>query len=178
MQPEQPEQHNNGNGNGKPKPGQLSPVEQQRREQIIARTKTMIAQCMHTGEIKKALFREFDIAWRQAMKYIGIARKEILESEGVSLEDKRSRSRAFYESVLQDPAATMFDKLRANERLDKLDGLEAPQRREVSGPAGAAPQDVKVVVISDPNFYGRHVQDQSPSALAAPDSDPDQWSTI
>ena len=76
------------------------------------------------------------------------ARREMTERLHRSKEVFRVESLAFYEAIAVDPNATAGEKIRARERVDRLFGLDAPMKTEVSGPEGGpiAFGEVKVYV--------------------------------
>jgi len=54
----------------------------------------------------------------------------------ISIEEQRAESRARYEQIIRDPKAHIRDRIRAQTRIDRLMGLEAPVQMEVSGTGG------------------------------------------
>lgn len=60
----------------------------------------------------------------QIRMVVKTAKDRLFEKSKGNTEDNRATAIAFYESVLVDPYADMKDKLKAQERLDKILGLE------------------------------------------------------
>lgn len=52
---------------------------------------------------------------------------------GTNKEESRAQAIERYEAIAQDPASSPMERIRAQERIDKILGLECPQRTELSG---------------------------------------------
>lgn len=98
--------------------------EEEERIRIIT---IFIAEGRHNGEIKKLIAAKFQIKPRSAERYMARARARLRQEIGKSKEDLRVDSFAYYQSVLRDPEATIFNKLKARQRIDKLLGVDVPQ---------------------------------------------------
>jgi hypothetical protein len=60
------------------------------------------------------------------VRQVSFSRARLLEETGRSKEEHRGDALAFYESVIRAQDSTTLERLRAQERIDKLFGLEAP----------------------------------------------------
>jgi len=83
---------------------------------------------MHKGTLKKKIKAEWNLEFRAAEKYVSLARQQVLLNLNDSRENHRAKSLTFYEGIALDEKATVGDKIRARERVDKLLGLEQPQQ--------------------------------------------------
>lgn len=95
---------------------------------------------MVSGHSKSAIVMMARSSWgvdhRTAFRYMARASKILSDSANLPLAEMRTRAMGFYESVMRDGKASHRDKIRAQERIDKLFGLEAPTRTEVTGHGG------------------------------------------
>ena len=73
---------------------------------------------------------------RTIERYLARARKKIRQATKKPPEWHRLRALKFYESVVSGPDAEMGERLRAQERIVKLLGLEAPTRHHLGGNGG------------------------------------------
>jgi hypothetical protein len=95
-------------------------------EERVENAKVLINGRLHHSQIRKALMKTYDVSRAQADRYIRRA-KEIIQIEaGQDPQHHRVDAYAFYRGVLTDKHASIRDKLKAQERLDKLLGLEMP----------------------------------------------------
>jgi hypothetical protein len=78
------------------------------------------------GTIKKAFRQRFgaDADHGTIERYLTRAREDMLADLTRGRQTHRAGALAFYESILADPAVAARDKVRAQERIDKLLGLE------------------------------------------------------
>ena len=82
-----------------------------------------------TGVVTDCAKRGYDISRLTVRNnYLVSARKRILKEINEERLDQQASSLAFYKSVLSDLKASNRDKIKAQERIDKLLGLEAPQK--------------------------------------------------
>ena len=105
-------------------------------ERRIAGTMAVCSQFAYTGQRRQALKAEVGIGVRQANTYIRVALKRMQESYAASVDEERAQSLAFYKSMIFDLAIEPRDRIRDQVALDKLLGLLAPIRKELSGPDG------------------------------------------
>lgn len=85
----------------------------------------------------------YDVRYRTAENYVARARERILQETGKPKAEHVADSYEFYR-MMQVDADKDIDKIKARERIDKLLGLETPQRYEHSGP-GESPIEVRDV---------------------------------
>lgn len=83
----------------------------------------------------KKQFRERfgeEIAANTFEGYLGRARQQLLAELARTKEDMRASSLAFYQSVIGDDTTVRKDQIKAQERIDKLLGLEAPAEQNIN----------------------------------------------
>lgn len=126
-----------------------TPLRKCTREEAELRTEacmSLLAKGLRKGETKRAMAKMFGISNKQAERYIFRAREAMLERLGRSREEMRAGSLAYYESLLANPKATISEQIHARKRIDKLLGLDEPQRLEHSGPSGGPIQHEQKMV--------------------------------
>ena len=97
-------------------------IEKHERIQFVC---DMLARGNQKSVIKSAFRVKYGaIGAKQLEWYLTQAKKELRESIGVPPDDLRGASFAVYCSVLQNPNATPREKILAQERIDRLLGLE------------------------------------------------------
>jgi len=108
------------------------------------------AQYMHEGQIKR-MFREKygDVHYTTILDYIQRARARFKQSANVKPSDVAERAMAFYQAVIRDPCSTVTERIKAQERMDKIFGIEAPSRSELSGVNGGAIQIEQLIAASE-----------------------------
>ena len=112
-------------------------------ERRVEMTIALLGRHAHRGQIHD-YFRKLKtpdgsplaLNWRTTDVYIARARKRMIEESGKPKESHRLDSYHTYWSIIRDPKASNTDRLSAQSRIDRLLGLEEPQRREVTGAAG------------------------------------------
>jgi hypothetical protein len=113
-------------------------------EERIDATIDMLARCWHKSQIKTGL-RELvrrqtgvdkDLCGRECERYISRAKDKILAKAAAPRDDMIAESRAVYEAIIRDPKVAASVKVRARERMDLLQGLDAPKRQEITGADG------------------------------------------
>lgn len=103
-------------------------------------------------EIERLLRAEpHNLSKRSAIRYLARARDMLVAETKRSREEHRAESLATYRAILDDPESEPRDRVRAQERIDKLLGLEihSPKQVEISGPDGAPIQQQTTVVNVD-----------------------------
>jgi hypothetical protein len=88
--------------------------------------RSMLLRRVPKSTIKKAFRQRFgtELSANTIEGYLGRAREAMLIDLTRGKQALRADSLAFYESILADPNAPYRDKVRAQERIDKLMGLE------------------------------------------------------
>lgn len=123
------------------------------QDEIEERTEFVMeleAQYMHEGQIKR-MFREKygDVHYTTILDYIQRARARFKQSANVKPSDVAERAMAFYQAVIRDPCSTVTERIKAQERMDKIFGIEAPSRSELSGVNGGAIQIEQLIAASE-----------------------------
>lgn len=104
--------------------GKALPAEMERRVKYTERI--MREKYMSDFSVVKKLRAKYGIGWRQARIYIKHARQRILMSLDVTKDELRVTSIRRYEVIIHSQTATAGEKVRAQERIDKLQGLDRP----------------------------------------------------
>ena len=76
--------------------------------------------------ILRKIKTRYGVGDRQTQNYIAEAQKHLLLHIKDEKDNQKSSSICVYQGVIQDPNATNADKIRAQERIDKILGLEEP----------------------------------------------------
>lgn len=103
----------------------------------------MLAQGFYKGQVKKHMRAKYGLSTPQINKYISRARKHLHAQAQADRDEMRGASLAFYRRIARNKNLEMKDRLKAQERVDKILGLEAPTQvnQFVSGK-----QETKVTV--------------------------------
>jgi hypothetical protein len=94
--------------------------------QRIRTAKGLIERGLYDWEIKLLLSEKFECSKRTVERYIFKARALCRKDTGKDRESLRHDAIAFYKSVVSDMHVSPKDRLKAQERIDKLLGLEQP----------------------------------------------------
>lgn len=111
-------------------------------EPIVELIADMMARRFHKGSIKAAvrvLLEKVNIPWdhRKYEEMANEARELMRMAAGETRETAREKSIAFYENVLRDEGVDARTKIAAQERLDKMLGLESKHDRDEDADATA-----------------------------------------
>jgi hypothetical protein len=98
----------------------------------IDRCRQLLGQGKYDGEVKKIVAAQFKLSPRTVERYLRRARDLIVADTGRDKQEHRAESYAFYVEVRGNAKALPKDRLRAQERIDKLLGLEEPQRHQLA----------------------------------------------
>lgn len=105
-------------------------------EDAIALAELALSRRLHKSAVKRLIMAQFKVGARTAETVISRARGRLLERTNRNVEEHRADSYSFYDSVLRDQAAPIRMKLIAQERIDRLLGLQRPERIELTGQNG------------------------------------------
>ena len=108
----------------------------------------------YDGEVKSKVATHFNLSPRTVERYLRRARDLMIKETGKPQIEHRAESLAFYQHVRKKHEEETRDRIRAQERIDKLLGLETPQRVEMSGPGGG-PMEHDVVTMSRDEMIAR-----------------------
>jgi len=89
-------------------------------------TESLMASGLRKYEIKQKLREKYNVEFRTAERYMARARERILAGLRETRDDYRADAIAFYRSVIANAEAPVKDKIRAQEGLSRLLGLNAP----------------------------------------------------
>lgn len=131
------------------RPGQKKPYKKASLDEIeerIAEVEMMLGRHARKGQIHRFIKDKYGVEWRTVDIYIARARVNLLERLRQTKENHRCQSLALYEEILL--TGNPREKILAQERIDKLLGLEAPRSIAVGGIEGSAP-----IKIADERKY-------------------------
>lgn len=111
-------------------------VEHAKRIEFV---RNMLASGFSKGEIKTVTKATYGIKSSTVGRYVSRARERMLQETGKQKAEHVADSYEFYRKIQANPDEKSIVRLKARERIDKLLGLETPQRRELSG-AGGQPE--------------------------------------
>lgn len=109
---------------------QGTPIPLEVRDDIHDMIIDAISRRLHKGEIKKLIYACFANSDKYtccavtAERLITEAREKLRDRMGITKEEGRNEAIAFYESVIRDPQSDFSAKIKAQERIDKILGLE------------------------------------------------------
>jgi hypothetical protein len=101
--------------------------------QKIALVRKMIENRATVYEIKESFSSRFRLSKRSAEAFIQLVYRMLRQETDKPIPDHRVDSLLEYRKILKDPDARPIDKIRAQERIDKILGLEASIRIESVG---------------------------------------------
>jgi len=102
-----------------------------------------------TQDIKAAMRSTYDVRWKTIYRYLARAREQLLAATGKPRADHIAESFELYRQVQADPKEKGLVKLKARALIDKLLGLETPQRHEHSGPGESPIQLQQAAQVSE-----------------------------
>ena len=110
-------------------------------EEHVHLAEAMLSRRFTKGQVKELLRKHFEaknetVSPRTLETILARARENLVERSGKPRELHRDDAYHFYTSVLQAKDATHVARIRAQERIDKLLGLEAPTKLELAGKDG------------------------------------------
>jgi len=121
----------------------------------IVVTVALLAQGVRKSQIKRILASKFSVSARTCENYLARAREQLLEEVREERDEQRSLSLALYRSIISNPNSTMKDKILAQQRIDRLLGLEAPIKWASTTTDGqdvvpaAAPMDLRSLTTEE-----------------------------
>jgi hypothetical protein len=96
-------------------------------EERIEFVQNCLARYVLKSEIKKAVRQKFgEVSHQSIENYLSRARARILAGVNSTREELKAESVAFYRAVLSDPNSTTMERLKAQQRLDNVFGINAP----------------------------------------------------
>ena len=125
----------------------MAKIPHEDKAERIETTRSLLAIGSSDGEIKRAVSAKYKCSPRSVERYIKDARKLLLEATQQSADEHRAGAFAFY-SHMKLNAARDCDKIRAQERIDKLLGIELPQKIEHSTAKGSPLEIVLAPLLS------------------------------
>lgn len=120
---------------GRPARKKPSRPDRDQLQERIEFTFFLLCRRLYKGDIKRILAKKYSVCPRTCEDYIARARATLLTESGKTQEEHRLESLRFYESIIAGDGlgeSTLRDRLHAQERIDKLFGLESPQKHDVT----------------------------------------------
>lgn len=103
---------------------------------------------MYEGEVKRVCAVKFGCSPRSAERYIKAAREQLRDQAGLSDDDFRAQNLAPLQKIIADPKTSARAKIAAIKVVNRMYGLNKPQKHEISGPDGGdIPTQVTVQFI-------------------------------
>ena len=102
-----------------------------RKAERVALARQLLNARWRKGRIKEAMNAKYGLAPRTCEKYLKLARDQLVSESGQSQLEHKADAYGFYISVIEDDKSTVREKLVAQERIDKLMGLECPTQYEM-----------------------------------------------
>lgn len=115
----------------KPRKKPVKPTREEIQDRVEF-TVFLLCRRLYKCDIKRILKKKYSVAARTCEEYLARARAVLVKESGKTQETHRIESLRFYESVIAGDGTTMRDRLHAQERIDKLLGLESPQKHDVT----------------------------------------------
>jgi len=107
------------------------------KEEIQTHVLRLLAGGNYPSDIKRVIASKYEMSPRSVEGYISRARADLLEQIGIRTEEHRANAYGFYRSMMKNKKLAPKDRLKAQERIDRLLGLESAQKHEVTGKDGA-----------------------------------------
>jgi hypothetical protein len=101
-------------------------------EDRVLMCRRLLSQGRYDGEVKKAVAAHYRCSPRTVERYLRRARDELVAESGKGRDELRAEGYGFYREVRGNANAETRDRLKAQERIDKLLGLEAPTKVDVA----------------------------------------------
>ena len=125
-----------------------APAPQRRptRRQCVELCRKLLTMRVHDTDIELSLAESYGTTGRSARRYLARAKRALLDAARRPRDEHVADAYALYCAVISDPNAKHADKLKAQERIDKLLGLNAPQ--DGDGPAADRKSDLPSWLIT------------------------------
>jgi len=119
------------------------------REQFerVTAARNMLLHGYFPHQIKQGLRKRFGMSKRAADSYLQKARAWIVYDTRMTKEDLRADAISVYKGIVQNPDAKDSDRIKAQERIDKLLGLEVPVIVKQQIEARVAHEHIHQVVV-------------------------------
>src|SRR5437868_13297158 len=101
----------------------------------------------HRTQWHHAFAKKFGLKWRQADNYIRLARERLLEATKRDKEEQRAESVSFYQQIARNGLMPLRERIKAQSRVDRLLGLEAPIHHVLQDERQQAAE--KVIKVAD-----------------------------
>lgn len=118
--------------------GKISRAEHRERVDNVEKMMTL---GWRKSEIKRLMKMKYGVSHRSVHRYMACARKRMLEATQKPREEHIADAYAFYQRAKRDEDSTAVSRIKAQERIDKLFGLEAHTRSVTMG-VSLTPQEI------------------------------------
>ena len=104
------------------------------------------AQALLPGQIKRAFREKYgDVSHATINEYRLRARERVQNAHTEKLQDLAKKAISRYEAIIRDPTSDPNSRIRAQERIDKIWGVESPVRTEIAGADGGPIQIERLI---------------------------------
>lgn len=109
----------------------------------------LLARAYNNSDLKAAFRKKFgNYTGRTIDRYVSRAKRKALHASKIPKEDWVARSLSTYNDIIRDPTAPHAAKVKAQERIDTLLGLDEPKKVEMAGPGGGPIQIDQLITSS------------------------------
>jgi hypothetical protein len=116
-------------------------------ERVLA-CRRLLSEGRYDGEVKRQVAADFNLSPRTVERYLRRARDEMVAETGREPSEHRIDSYSFYRELRGNADLATRDRLKAQERIDKLLGLEAPTKlQHGADPDNPLPVDILRMVV-------------------------------
>lgn len=110
---------------------------------------SLLARAYRNSEIKAEFRKRFGTyTGRTIDRYVSRAKRKALHASKIPREDWVARSLSTYNDIIRDPKAPHAAKVKAQERIDTVLGLDAAKKVEMAGPNGGPIQIDQLITAS------------------------------
>jgi hypothetical protein len=105
-------------------------------EEAVNLAELALSRRLHKCDIKALLKKQYGLEPRSVERVLARARERLIERSNKTVDHHRDDAYAFYDAIIRDSAAPIRFKILAQERIDRLLGLQRPERLELTGQGG------------------------------------------
>lgn len=130
-------------------PPRIRPTDEEVEERVEF-VMQLEARALLPGQLKREFREKYgDVPHRTIMEYVARARAIFQQTKLERREELANRAIARYEEIMRSFDSSPSDRIRAQERIDKIWGVEAPTRTEHSGIDGGPIQIEQLIAASE-----------------------------
>lgn len=121
-------------------------------EKRVDDVETLLGRRARKSQIHEIICKKYNVDWRTVDLDIGRARARLLQRLNETKNEHKSKALALYEQILL--TGNPREKILAQERIDKLLGLEAPRQIGIGGGDGMPPVQTVVKDVTERPLKG------------------------